>query len=135
MFKGLTSAEARRQAARRQTGKWRGGEGHRMRSTTNVVNRTTHRSTAATATASPVLEKPVLSRSFCSRLVAAANAWNFPLLVPLLLFADDGGGITVPLFFSVTGDGSADAFRQGSRSSSVADRHPTPSCLSCISKF
>lgn len=104
-----------------------------MRSTTNVMNSTTHRSNAATATASPVLEKPVLSRSFCSRLVAAANAWNFPLLVPLLLSVDGGGAAIVPLFFSVTGDGSADAFRQGSRSSSVADRQP--SGLSCISKF
>lgn len=129
----LTSAEARRQAALRQMGKWRGGDGHKKISTTSATNRTTHVSSAATATASPVLEKPVLSRSFCSRLVAAANAWNFPLLVavPLLLSADGGGGAaTVPLFFSVWSEGAF--FRHGSRSSSAGDRQP-PSGLSCIS--
>lgn len=138
----FTSAEALRQAALRHTGNGRGGRGHMATSTTSVTSSTTHRSAATTATINPVLEKPVLLRSFCSRLVAAASAWNFP--VPLLLLLSATACLAflllsselaaIPLFLHSAAVAAAVSFcRHGSRSSSAGDRHP-PSGLSCISK-
>lgn len=125
-----TSAEALRHEVVLHTRSGGCVRGHMINMKSCVTIRTRHRNNAAKTRINPVLEKPVLSRSFCSRLVTAAKAWNLPLVLAAVLlfsgFLSPAGRTTaVPLFLSV------DSFRQGSRSSSTADRQP--SGLSCIS--